>query len=405
MNTPWKTDKWFTSLWNFTDEVRKDMDFSKDIKIHDVTLRDGEQQSGIVFSKDQKVALAEKMAEMGIHRIEAGMPAVSKQDEMAIKEIVKRDLGPDIYAFARCMKEDVKRAVDCGVKHIVVEIPASEHIIKHAYKWELERAIEASVETTLYAKENGLYTVFFPIDGSRADMNWFLDFIEQVATHGHMDALACVDTMGGISPNAVPFMVRKMKERIDKPLEVHFHDDFGLASANTILALAAGADVAHTTIGGIGERAGNASYEDIVLSLLTMYDVDLGLKYENIYDLASYLHDIAKLPMKPNRGIIGKDISNIESGIVASWFFNVMDQNLLEVIPYDYKLTGHPDVEVVLGKNSGLMSIDYYLDKIALKGSKDQMMEILELVKEKSFAKSDLLNLNEFEEIAHKVID
>ena len=128
-----------------------------------------------MFNKDQKVALAEKIAEVGFQRIEAGMPAVSSQDAAAIKEIVNRNLGPDIYAFSRCMKADVERAVQCGVKHIVVEIPASEHILEHAYKWTMERAIETSIEATLHAKENGLYTVFFPIDGSRADMDTFLN--------------------------------------------------------------------------------------------------------------------------------------------------------------------------------------------------------------------------------------
>jgi hypothetical protein len=193
MSTPWKSDQWFTSPWNFADEVKETHNFAKDIKFHDVSLRDGEQQAGLVFNKDQKVALAEKIAEVGFQRIEAGMPAVSPQDAAAIKEIVKRNLGPDIFAFSRCMKPDVERAVDCGVKHIVIEIPASEHILEHAYKWSLEKAIELSIEATLYAKENGLYTVFFPIDGSRADMDTFLDIIQRVETEGHMDALVCVD--------------------------------------------------------------------------------------------------------------------------------------------------------------------------------------------------------------------
>jgi isopropylmalate/homocitrate/citramalate synthase len=190
MTNPWKSDQWYTSPWNFADPVKGQYNFADKIKLHDVSLRDGEQQAGLVFSKDQKVALAEKMAEIGIHRIEAGMPVVSPQDAAAVKEIVRRNLGPDIFSFARCMKEDVKRSIDCGVKNIVIEIPASEHIIKYAYKWELQKAIDLSIEATLFAKENGLYTVFFPIDGVRAEIGWFLNLIEKVATEGHMDALA-----------------------------------------------------------------------------------------------------------------------------------------------------------------------------------------------------------------------
>lgn len=405
MNTPWKTDKWYTSPWNFADEVKATYNFAPKIKFHDVSLRDGEQQSRLVFTKDQKIAIAEKLAEVGVHRIEAGMPAVSKQDADAITEIVKRNLGPEIFAFARCMKEDVKRAVDCGVKNIIVEVPASEHIISNAYKWELERAVELSIEATLFAKENGLYTVFFPIDGSRADMVWFLDLIERVATEGHMDALVCVDTFGGLNPSATGYLIRRIKERIKKPIEVHFHDDFGLGAANTILALAAGADVAHTTISGIGERAGNASYEDVALALLTMYGIDTGLKYEKLYPVSKFLRELAGLHIRQNRGIIGDDIAKIESGIVAGWYQNVKDTAPLELSPYLYSLTGHPDVEVVIGKNSGLITVDIYLEQLGLKAQDDaEKMEILTGVKNKSYEKGGLLSVGEFAEIALKVI-
>ena len=157
-----KTKKWFTSPWNFAEEVRSQLKFAPKIELHDVTLRDGEQQAGVTFRKDDKVRIAELLAEAGVHRIEAGMPAVSKEDELAIKEIVKRKLGPKIFAFGRCMKEDVQRAVDCGVDGIVMEVPSSDHIVKYAYKWPLEKAVNLSIEATQYAKKNGLYTVFFP---------------------------------------------------------------------------------------------------------------------------------------------------------------------------------------------------------------------------------------------------
>jgi isopropylmalate/homocitrate/citramalate synthase len=407
MSTPWKSDKWFTSPWNFADEVKETHNFAKDIKFHDVSLRDGEQQAGLVFSKDQKVALAERIAEVGFQRIEAGMPAVSPQDAAAIKEIVKRNLGPDIFAFSRCMKPDVERAVDCGVKHIVIEIPASEHILEHAYKWPLEKAIELSIEATLYAKENGLYTVFFPIDGSRADMDTFLDIIQRVETEGHMDALVCVDTFGGLAPSASAYLIKAVKQRINnKPIEVHFHDDYGLGSANTILALAAGADVAHTTISGIGERAGNAPYEDVALALLTMYGIDTGLKYEKMYDLSVYLQELTGLKVRQNQGIIGEDIGKIESGIIVDWYKNAYGEAPLELSPYLMPLTGHPDFEIVIGKNSGLTTVDMYLDQLGMQAEDaEQKMAILMAVKAKSFENSGLLTVDEFAEVATNVMD
>jgi len=193
------------------------------VKVHDITLRDSEQQAGITFTKDDKIRIAEKLAEVGVHHIEAGMPAVSPQDEAAVREIVKRNLGPEIFCFSRCMVDDVKRAADCGVTGVVMEIPASEHLIKYAYQWSLEKAIDLSIKATITAKEMGLYTVFFTIDATRAEMDWFLDLIEKVATEGHMDALSLVDTFGVLSPHGASYFTKKVKERINKPLEIHFH--------------------------------------------------------------------------------------------------------------------------------------------------------------------------------------
>jgi isopropylmalate/homocitrate/citramalate synthase len=162
MQTPWMTDRWFTSPHNFNEDVRAQLKFAKKIVFHDITLRDGEQQTGVVFTKDDKIRIAEKLAEAGVHRSEAGMPTVSKADEAAIREIVKRKLGPKIFAFSRCMVADIQRAVDCGVEGVVVEIPSSEHIIELGYEWPLQKAIDLSVEATRYAHDQGLYVVFFP---------------------------------------------------------------------------------------------------------------------------------------------------------------------------------------------------------------------------------------------------
>ena len=408
-NTPWHQEQWFTSPWNFAQEALKDFDFAKQIKFHDVTLRDGEQQAGIIFNKEQKIALADKMAEMGMHRIEAGMPAVSAQDREAIIEIAKRHDGhgePEIFAFARCMKQDVLKVVDCGVKGIVVEIPASEHLVKYAYKWEYEKAIDLAIEATQCARENGLYTVFFTIDGTRTDMDTYFNLVTRVANEGHMDALAVVDTMGGLAPHACNYLIKKIKTVIDKPLEVHFHDDYGLGAANTLMALSAGAEVAHTSISGIGERAGNAAYEDIALALLTMYGVDTGLKYEKMNELSEMMRKFGGHIIPSNRGIVGPTLADIESGIVADWWVNAHEKHPLEVSPYMYSLVGHPDAKVVIGKMSGVPTVDIYLDQLGLQcDDKDQKMEIVQAIKAKAFEKHGLLTVGEFADIAHKVLD
>lgn len=403
--TPWKSDKWYTSPWNFADEVRSQMTFAKDIQFHDVTLRDGEQQAGLIFSKDQKIALAEKLAEIGIQRIEAGMPVVSPDDAAAITEINKRNLGPKIFSFARCMKEDIKRSVDCGVKNVVMEVPASRHLLEYAYKWDYKKAIDLTIEATLYARDSGMFVSFFTIDGTRADIDDYMNMVKTIASEGHMDELTIVDTFGGLNPQAVPYLVKKVKEEIKKPLGIHVHDDYGMGSALTVMALASGVEVAHTSVSACGERAGNASYEDVALALLTLYGVDTGLKYELMYPLAEYFREMSGLDVRQNRGIVGPDIHMIESGIVAAWAKNVEGVAPLELSPYLYSLTGHPDTEVVIGKMSGIPTVEIYLDKLGIKpGSQEQMMEIVMKVKEKALKEMRLLKVGEFEEIARKTL-
>ena len=309
---PWKTDKWFVSPWDFESAVTDQLHFPKQIKFHDITLRDGEQQTGVIFTKDDKIRIAEALAEAGVHRIEAGMPVVSPSDTSAIKEIVKRNLGPQIFAFSRCMVDDVKRAVDCGVSGIVMEVPSSTHIIEYAYKWPLERAIDLSIESTAYAHSQGLEIVFFPIDFSRAEMKWVLDLILRVANEGHMDALALVDTFGVVSPHAMQYLVREVKKRVNKRLEAHFHMDFGMGIANTIMALAEGVEVVHSTVLGLGERAGNVPIEETAMALLTLYGIDTGLKYDKLYGLARLVEQLSGHKVASNRPVVGEQLFQID---------------------------------------------------------------------------------------------
>lgn len=397
---PWQTEKWFVSPWNYADEVRAGLRFADKIKIHDITLRDGEQQTGIIFTKDDKIRIAEGLAEAGVHRIESGMPAVSPSDEAAIREIVKRNLGPQIFAFSRCMVDDVKRAVDCGVSGIVMEIPSSEHIIKYAYQWPLEKAIDVSIESTAYAHEQGLEVVFFPIDFTRADMTWVLDLITRVGTEGHMDALALVDTFGVCSPHAMPYFVRQVKARINKRLEAHFHMDFGMGVANTIMALAEGVEVVHSTVLGIGERAGNTPMEETLMALLTLYGIDVGIKYDKLYSLAQLVRERSGHAVPTNRPVVGEALFQIESGIIASWFQNCGANRPTELFPYHWDLVGQPPARIVLGKGSGLDSVKGALRGIGIQATEEEATKVLAAVKEFSLTRKRLLTDEEFRSVA-----
>jgi isopropylmalate/homocitrate/citramalate synthase len=404
MQEPWKTDKWFISPWNYLPEVTKTYGFPANIKIHDVTLRDGEQQTAVVFRREEKVAIAKKLDSLGVHRIEAGMPAVSPQDKAAIADIAALGLKAEIFGFSRCIPTEVKVVKDCGCTGIVIEIPASDHMIQNAYGWPIERAMKASIETTKAAKEAGLYTVFFTIDATRTELNRFLDIVEQVATEGHMDALTIADTVGGTAPDAIGHVVKKVIQRLKKPVEIHGHQDFGLGVANTIAALSAGASVAHTTITGLGERAGNVPMEDVVLALRCLYGKDLGIKTEQFVDVSRFVMDLARVTQPPNRPIVGDKLYEVESGIIAGWIRLARKEHPLEYVPFAPELVGQKPVNIVLGKNSGPPSIDEWCEKLGITATDDEKMAILQGVKAKSFEKKDLLTTDEFKALVANVL-
>lgn len=402
--TPWKTDVWFSSPWNYLPEVTAEFSFPEQVQIHDVTLRDGEQQAGVEFTADDKVRIAEALAEAGIHRIEAGLPAVSPADKEAIERMVAADLPTEIYAFSRCMVSDVELALDCGVKGVVMEVPASHHLIEKAYRWPVEKAIEASVEATRYAHENGLEVTFFPIDATRSTMTQLLDDLEAVATDGHVDKIALVDTFGVTSPHAIRYYTQRVKARLDVPLETHFHMDFGMGVANSILAVAEGASVIHTTVSGLGERAGNAPTEETVLALLTMYGIDTGIDTRKFTDIARLVADLSGVRQPGNRPVTGERLYNVESGIIATWVNNVGDE-LLEPFPYRPELVGQADPEIVLGKGSGLDSVAIWLGRNGINDAETKEIEaVLAEVKARSLAKKGLLDNDEFLEIVREVI-
>lgn len=402
---PWKTDQWFSSPWNYLPEVTEGFRLPERVLVHDVTLRDGEQQAGVEFNADDKLRIAEALDEAGVHRIEAGLPAVSPADEEAVRRIASAGFAAEIYAFCRCMVDDVRRAVDCGVSGVIMEIPSSHHMIEVAYRWPLKRALEASIEATSFAHEQGLKVSFFPIDATRAGMVELLTDLQAVAAGGHVDSIGLVDTFGVISPHAVSFFARNVRERLAVPLETHFHMDFGLGVANTLHAVAQGAGVIQTTVAGIGERAGNAPMEETLLALLTMYGIDTGVKTERFCELSRLVLSLAGVEQPSNHPVTGERLFHVESGIITSWVKNAGPERLTEAFPYRPELVGQPQPQIVLGKGSGVDSIAIWLDRLGIAwGSAAQLHEILAEVKAASLAKRSLLDEEEFRAIAARVL-
>ncbi len=398
---PWNTEDWFVSPWNFLEEVTKDFHPPKEVKINDTTLRDGEQQAGIVFKKDERIRIAEKLAEAGVQRIEAGWTEISPYDVEAIEEIVKRDLGPEIFCGCRSIVDEVKRVADCGVDGILIGIPCAPHLIEHAYHWTLAKAIDSSVKATQCAKEHGLYTVWFPMDSTRSDLHWLLGFLDEVSKEGHMDAMVLADTFGVLSPQAASYYARSVKKRARKPLEVHFHNNFGLAMANTLMTVLAGAEVVHASVSGIGEGAGNCPTEEIAVALWVLYGIDVGIKYQHLTELFNLVEHIAGT--RACKPLVGDGVNDIESGGVTHWYKSCFSQHPTEIFPLLPQFVGHRPPEIRMGKKSGIDNIQIWADQLGMELTPEEMRKVLSHVKQRSYDLKRLLTKEEFAEIVNRV--
>ncbi|HYB03088.1 MAG TPA: hypothetical protein VED17_01410 [Nitrososphaerales archaeon] len=408
-NQNYRTDDYFVSFYNYLDEVRGQFrDLSPSVKFHDITLRDGEQQANIIFRKDEKIKIARKLDEAGIDRIEAGMPTVSRQDQEAVTQMTHLGLASKIYSFARCMKSDVDIALKCDVDGIMMEVPSSDHLIKYGYGWTEERALATSIEATDYAHKHGLPVTFFTIDSTRASFDIFWRLVNAVATQGYMDALTLVDTFGVASPQAVSYFVKKVKEKlgIKRPLEIHVHNDFGLAVANTIAAVMEGVDTVHTTVNGIGERSGNASTEEVAMALKLLYGVGSKVKFDKLRSLSKLVEELSLIKMPPQKPITGDNLFTTESGIIGGWWSRLEELNMpLEMFPFLPSFTGHESgVKVVLGKKSGRDSIIYKAKKLKISIPEDKLDKILTTVKETSEEKKRILTDQEFIGILKEIV-
>lgn len=403
-----RTNVWRVSPWNYYPEVTKDFTFAPKIEIHDVTLRDGEQETGVVFSAKDKVEIAKKLDKLGVQRIEAGMPAVSKEDEYAVKSIKDLGLKPKIFAFTRCMVGDVEQAAAAGCDGVVMEIAANKEFVEKAYGKTFDWAKKAAADATAAAKELGLYTAFFTIDGTRSDPEQLMDMLDEVATRGHMDSVVLADTFGCAIPESYAMMVRKLKARFNKPVEAHCHMHFGLGAANTIAGLAAGADVAHVTIAGLGEGAGNTPIEDVLLSLKCLYGVDCGINTEHFMETAKFVCQIANDHAIPvNRPIIGERVFEVESGIGVMFATNAAKAGDQEILyTFNPALVGQKPMDFVLGKKSGTYTIYLHLERLGRReeASEEQCLEILAKVKDFGLAKRNTLTHDEFVKIVNEVL-
>jgi len=403
-NEPWVGPKWISSRWNYDQQVRSEMDLPEKVQIYDVTCRDGEQRPGVVFRREDKVKIAQKLGEVGIHRIEAGMPAVSKDDYDAVKEIANLGLNAKILAFSRASKDDVDLALKCDVDGVLIEVPSSDALIEKGFNWTKERVVNVAVESTGYAKEHGLHVSFFPYDTTRADPEFERKLMTAVVNQSHVDSIVVVDTFGCASPQGIGQLVRTVKKWIGIPVEVHCHNDLGLAAANSLAAVAAGAEVVHTNINGIGERAGGAATEEVVVGLRVAYGIDLGLHYGKLVELSKLTEELSRIPVHSHKPVVGDTAFGYEAGIPVMFCRRLKKINQLGVaFSYLPEFVGNK-IHIAFGKKSGRHGVEWRLEEMSKTASEEQVNKILADIKDMGIRERRALTDNEVEQVIERYV-
>ena len=380
--------QYFISHYNKETELT----FPEDITIYDTTLRDGEQTPGVCFSLDEKLEIARKLDQFKIHQIEAGFPIVSEKERESIKTIANEGLDATILGLTRTKTEDIDAALDCDVDGIITFVGTSDIHLDHKMHITRQDAINLSETAVEYAKDHGLFVAFSAEDATRTDIE-FLKRIYGKAQECGADRVHIADTTGAITPQGIDYLVKELVKDIDIDIAVHLHNDFGLAVINSIVGVLAGAKAVSTTVNGIGERAGNASLEELIMAMKILYGKDYGFKTKYIKELSDLVSKASGLPIPYNKPVVGNNVFRHESGIHV----DAVIEEPLCYEPYLPELVGQKR-QLVLGKHSGCRAVRAKLNECELDVSNDELIEIVRQVK-KQREEGKYINDQVFKEI------
>jgi 2-isopropylmalate synthase len=359
----------------YIDKVKGSMKLPETVRIFDTTLRDGEQTPGVALTVDEKIRIAKRLDKLGVDTMEVGFPASSPGERKAAREILKLDLDAQICGLARTLKNDLEAAVDCGVDYIHTFIGTSPLHRKYKLKKSKEEILNLSVEAVEYIKDHGIIAEFSAEDATRTELD-YLKEVYQAVENAKVDYINIPDTVGVMIPLSMKYLVNELKNYLKVPLSVHCHDDFGLAVANSLSAVEAGAEQVHATINGLGERAGNASLEEVVMALIVDYGFKMDINTRLLVDASQQVSRITGVKMPPNKAIVGENAFAHEAGIHVHGVLEKAET----YEPITPEMVGHTR-KIVLGKHTGANAIRSKLDEYGIEVNDEQFHQILNQVK------------------------
>jgi len=345
------------------------------IRIFDTTLRDGEGTPGVALTPEDKLVIARHLDRLGVDAIEIGTPITSKGEMESARIIIKEGLRAEVYALSRVVKEDVDAIINSNVDHIHLFIATSDLHLKHKLRMTREHVIQKSLEIIDYAKNHGLIVEFSAEDATRTDLNFLKEFYKTISEAGII-RINVPDTVGVITPRKMCKLITEIKSVVRVPISVHCHNDFGMAVANSIAGIEAGAEQVHVTINGLGERAGNASLEEVVLALNLLYNKKTNIKTESLYRTSQLVSKLTKVPIPLNKAIVGDNAFAHEVGIHTH---GVVIQPLTYE-PFPPELVGQMR-KIIPGKYSGKHGIKAELESLGIYPTDEQLGEIVRKIR------------------------
>lgn len=362
------------------------------IRIFDTTLRDGEQTPGVSLTVEDKIEIARQLSKLGVDVIEAGSPMSSAGEKKVVKEIAKAGLEAEVCGLARATRSDIDDALDCDVDLIHVFIPTSPVQMKYAVNMSPEQVLSATFDNVNYIRSHGVKCEFSPMDATRSKID-FLKKVCQAAEKAGADMINIPDTVGIMIPRSMRTLIEEVKKAVKVPISIHCHDDFGMAVANSLAAVEAGATQVHATINGLGERAGNASLEELVMALQIIYKLKTGVNSRLLYSTSRMVSTLTGIFVQANKAIVGENAFAHESGIHTRG----VTVKPLTFEPIKPELVGRTR-KLVAGKLAGTRGVKAELQEIGIQPTDDQLKEIVRRVKElgdkgKMVTDADLLAL------------